>query len=84
MYMSSINRILFANTSYPVHIYGSTTYIGSSAYPTIIDGSSIKAQKMIQHGNTEVTCSSRTMVSQSVAFDAAFTAAPSVVLTPVD
>ena len=84
MYMSSANRILFANTSYPVQIYGSTTYIGSSAYPTIIDGSSIKAQKMIQHGKTEVTCSSGTMVSQNVTFDAAFTATPSVVLTPVD
>ena len=84
MYMSSANRILLANTSYPVQVYGSTTYLGNSAYPTIIDGSSIKAQKLIQHGKTEVTCSSGTMVSQSVTFDAAFTAAPSVVLTPVD
>ena len=84
MYMSSADRIYLASTAYPVQVYGSTTYLGSSQYPTIIDGSSIKAQKLVQAGTQTVSCTSGNMVSQNVTFPAAFEAAPVVVLTAVD
>ena len=84
LYMSSADRIYLASTAYPVQVYGSTTYLGSSQYPTVIDGSSIKAQKMIQTGTQVVYCTSGDLVSQNVTYAVAFEGAPVVVLTAVD
>lgn len=84
VYMSSADRIFLASTAYPIQVYGSTTYLGHSSYPTIIDGSFIKAQKMVQTGKTDVACTSGDLMSQNVIFDTAFAGIPSVVLTAVD
>lgn len=84
MYMSSADRIYLASTAFPVQVYGSTTYLGSSQYPTIIDGSSIKAQKMIQTGKQVVYCTSGDLVSQNVTFAVAFENVPVVMLTAED
>lgn len=84
MYISSSDRIYLASAANPVQVYGSTTYLGNTLYPTVIDGSSIKAQKLVQTGTQDVSCTSGNMVSQNVTFDTPFAAAPVVVLTAVD
>ena len=84
VYMSSADIVFLASTAFPVQIYGSTTFLGSSQYPTVIDGSSIKAQKLIQTGKADVECTSGNAVSQNITFEAAFPGIPSIVLTAVD
>ena len=81
-YMS--NRILFANTAYPVQIYGSTTYLGSGSYPTVIDGSTIKAQRLIQNGITSIACTNGMVTSTNIVFPQAFPAVPTVVVSVID
>ena len=40
-YMNSSNYIVMYSTSYPVYIYGSTTYLGNSNYATNVNGSTV-------------------------------------------
>lgn len=84
MYMGTDNRIYYANAKYPVQIYGSTTYIGNDAYPTVIAGKSISLPMLIQSGVVNVVSESNTDVTESVSFSQPFSRAPAVVLSAID
>ncbi|MBQ7488203.1 MAG: hypothetical protein IJT77_11980, partial [Clostridia bacterium] len=84
MYMSNTDRIFLASTTNPVQVYGSTTYLGSTAYPTVIAGSTVKATSLIKTGIETIVCSTDSTQTASVIFPEAFTASPVVLLTAVD
>lgn len=83
LYLSSEDRVMLANANYPVQVYGTKTYIGSSANPTVIDGKNVYIPKVIQSGTVHASGTAGDF-TQDITFDTTFPAEPAVILTAID
>lgn len=83
LYMSSSDTLMLASPDVEVQVYGKTTNIGSTSYPTVIDGSSVSIPKVVQSGTIHLVGSSGS-ATYEVTFDTSFPGTPDVLLTAVD